>query len=553
MQINSKKIIIFLTLLYYLIPLNHRDLWQPDETRYAEISREMLKNQNWSIPYLLDVRYFEKPVFGYWINNISQLIFGKNNFSVRFGSTFFTFLSAIFLFYFVQNLWKNRDLSYSTVIIFSSNLLVYIIGTYSVLDAIVSFWINASMVFFWMAIQSYKIKKYQIFYYLISGITCGIGFMTKGFIAFVIPFLSIFTWLMFNPKYIKTVLLHSLISLIMAILIVFPWMYGVVSTEKDYFRYFIFIEHIQRFLGDNAQHKASFWYYVPVIFIGILPWFGFIFKALYKSWILRKIDKISFYFLIWIVVQFLFFSISKGKLPTYILPCFFPISILIAKNIFSNSLKKNEILLKKNALLNIVFGFFILLIISTLYFVPNLYHFNLYSYREYNKFILFVISILIWILINIWIGYFRIKHWRWTAMSVVGIAILFGFYVPDRIVYSKQPQIFLDEISQYLKKSDFIVTNNIGLATSIAWQINRSDIIIFDKKGELEYGLSYSNSLHDRFIEKNNFNTWFNQNKNKSIALILLTPTSNSLDYLKKNFPNPKHMIKREKMVLLKY
>ena len=81
--------------VFYLLPLATHGLWIPDETRYAQISQEMLLTGKWASPHFMGIRYFEKPAAGYWMIALGQAIFGQNLFGVRFASALSTGLSVL--------------------------------------------------------------------------------------------------------------------------------------------------------------------------------------------------------------------------------------------------------------------------------------------------------------------------------------------------------------------------------------------------------------------------------------------------------------------------
>lgn len=492
--------------LVYLLPLNSRLLWQPDEIRYAETSREMLQRGDWIVPHLLGVRYFEKPVAGYWLNNISQWVFGDANFAVRFGVVFSTGASALLVYLLAMMMWKTRRTACLAALIFLSMLLVFGVGTYSVIDPMVSLWLTASMVSFYLAVTSTGTKD-KLGAYILLGITCGLGFMTKGFLALAVPVIAALP-IAIQRRRLQDTLIFGPVAVMAAIALSLPWVLAVAQREPDYWHYFFWIEHIQRFADEDAQHKAPAWYYLPVIIFGSLPWLALLPGALLKGWRERPARPELFFLLCWVLMPLLFFSIAKGKLLTYILPCMAPLALLMAAYAQDCIASGRRRVFRVNALINGAFGLLGMAAIALVGagLLPKVI---VLGADEWPKIALAMLGFAGWAVFAVvsWRRQGMLWAWAWAAACPVLFSLLVGHAIPQRVIDNKLPQQMIRANADVLRHSKYLLSNRVGLATALAWELKRDDVKMYGERGELTYGLSYPDA-QGRFVSDRDFPAW---------------------------------------------
>jgi 4-amino-4-deoxy-L-arabinose transferase-like glycosyltransferase len=123
-------------------------------------------------------------------------------------------------------------------------------------------------------------------------------------------------------------------------LTVLPWYVAVQLRNPQFFRVFILEHNLGRFGKDLYHHTQPFWYYLPVVLLGLVPWTLFVSVALVESirawWtekreLFQSGDALPAFLVIWLIVPVGFFSFSASKLPGYILPALPAGTLLLAE------------------------------------------------------------------------------------------------------------------------------------------------------------------------------------------------------------------------------
>ncbi|POF43921.1 4-amino-4-deoxy-L-arabinose lipid A transferase [Pseudomonas laurylsulfativorans] len=505
-------LLLAMVALAYLLPMGSHGLWIPDETRYAQISQGMLLSGNWVSPHFMDVRYFEKPAAGYWMIAIGQALFGQNLFGVRFASALSTGLSVLLCYLVARRMWNEPRKSFACALLYMSFSVVAAMAGYANLDPQFTFWVNLSLVALWFALDSVG-RVQRLIAWAGLGLACGMGFMTKGFLAWLLPVLIALPWMIWQKRW-RELLVYGPVAVVVAIAVSLPWALAVHAQEPDYWRFFFWHEHIRRFAGDDAQHDAPWWYYLPLLVAFSMPWAALLPPALKQAWQTRRQSNIAF-LLLWLWMPLFFFSLSKGKLPAYILPCLLPLALLLGHALADRLKLEQGRVLGINGLLNLVLGVITLLALVYLQLKKPIYN------HELHNLVLVFIGLIGWIMANLLQAFRPLQCWAAPAFGSLLFVGVLPAGLPNSVVANKTPDQFILDHAQELGQSAKLLSNDLGAASALSWRVKQPEVAFFNTIGELKYGLAYPDSLKQR-VDPDQVQQWMNDARQQgSVGVVM--------------------------------
>ncbi len=325
--------------------LDYRKLIKTDEGRYAEISREMAVSGDWVTPRLNGLKYFEKPPLQYWAGAATMVAFGAGEWQARMWTALTGFLAVLLLAYAVARLFGSRTALYSAAVLGSSALWVYL-GHINTLDMGLAATMSMALCGVMLAEHARQTQNAAAArnWMLFAWAGMALAVLSKGLIGIVLPGGAVLVYVLIWRDWALLRHLHWLRGLVVFFAITAPW-FVLVSLRNPEFAPFFFVhEHFERFLTPVHRRTAPPWYFFPILVAGLLPWTGFLPRALWrvaspgsagsagsaKSDPTPPAQRFALRFaLVWTILIFAFFSFSSSKLASYILPIFPAVALLI--------------------------------------------------------------------------------------------------------------------------------------------------------------------------------------------------------------------------------
>lgn len=317
-RINLLVVLILPAILIY--PHLNFALLEPDESRYAEIPREMLLRGDLITPVLEGEPYLDKPPLLYWLIAASYSVFGVSAWSARLVPAISLHLTIITLFFLGRRLLGQAAALMGAVLLCLSPAFISM-GRLLLIDSLLTLWVTVSLLAGLESIQGEKMRRG---WWFLTAIACGLGVLTKGPIAVVllVPPLVLQYWLA-NQRCRITIFDYIQFALIVAALNI-PWYLTLSFKIPEFLWIFIWEHHVLRYFSAYA-HEQGVWFYAPVLLFGLFPGsllLGPLCKLLVsgkKEDTVCRPSQLGFCLLAggWC---FLFFSLSTCKLPTYIMP-----------------------------------------------------------------------------------------------------------------------------------------------------------------------------------------------------------------------------------------
>lgn len=308
-----------LFVLAWFATIGERPLHYVDESRFAEIAREMAASGDWVTPRLNGSRYFGKPPLQMWVTAIAFSVAGLSEFAARLWPAL-TGLAAVAAAAFVAMRLGGAAAGLCAAAMLASSLLFVVISHIATLDMGLTLFSSAAVFAFALAQHDGVDGPTRRRWMLAAWACAALAVLSKGPIGIVLPVAAIGAYVLVQRDWNLLGRLHLLAGGALFVAIAAPWFVAVASANPEYLRFYIVSEHVDRFLTEAHARNQPFWYFVPVLLAGLAPWTLGAVASLGWAWRAdapQRFRPLRF-LLVWSVVTFVFFSVSKSKLPSYI-------------------------------------------------------------------------------------------------------------------------------------------------------------------------------------------------------------------------------------------
>lgn len=332
--------------------LGVRGLNEPDEGRYASIGREMAASGDWTVPHLNGIPHVQKPPVLYWATALAFRLFGTNETSARLPSAL-SALGILALTFGIAHRLYGRDTGLAAVLVLVTSLQFFALARMLTPDPLLSLWCSAAV---YALVRSGEARGqmwgWAFFVFL------GLGFLTKGPMAFVVPLAAAVTWRVATRRSPEQRRLPWSRGGPLALGIGLSWHVLMVVREPSLWSYFLRYELVDRAATTVHGRSQPVWFYVPVLLGGFLPWTPLLVGLLterVRAWSRGWRPGSAAWLLVgWTLPPLAVLSISGSKLLTYVLPLLPPIAIASAWWLRASPRRARPVLLLSAALMGLV-------------------------------------------------------------------------------------------------------------------------------------------------------------------------------------------------------
>ncbi|HEV7502642.1 MAG TPA: glycosyltransferase family 39 protein, partial [Vicinamibacteria bacterium] len=304
-------------------------LAEPDETRYAEIPREMLAAHDLVAPRLNGVPYFEKPPLLYWANAAAFRVSDFTPWAARLPTRLAGLGTVLLLVLAASRAW-GRETGLCAGVLYLASPIGFLASRTNLTDGLLTFFFTATVLAGREAIQRRARGRPWMAMAACTGACAAGAFLTKGLVALALPgaILLLWCWATGSGRQFLALVLSPALPVFLALSL--PWLILAERRHPGFLQFFFIHEHFARFATGAAKRPGPLLYFVPVFLLGFLPGVPFFFAGAAR---VRRSEADGLLYLVWFATVFVFFSVSRSKLPPYLFPAMPAAAALAARGV----------------------------------------------------------------------------------------------------------------------------------------------------------------------------------------------------------------------------